>query len=115
MLIFTLPLVSQSMSLHPIEIQRILHDHLILVHGNPFDYSYGWDLESFGQVHDVDLKTSVHGEIFVICIVKVRISFNKSRSGEAQPLPPPRNFAGSSQDYPEEEHPPLTAISLPAS
>ena len=57
---------SEFMSLHPIEIQSILCDRLILVHGNPFDYSYGWDLESFGWVHDVDQKMSVHGEIFVM-------------------------------------------------
>ena len=54
------------MSLHPIEIQSILRDRLILVHGNPSDYSYGWDLESFGQVHNVDRTMSVHGEIIVV-------------------------------------------------
>ena len=54
---------SEFSSLHARDIQRILRERLILVHGNPFDYSYGWNLESFGQLHDVDKKISVHGEI----------------------------------------------------
>jgi hypothetical protein len=54
---------SEFTSLRASEIQNILRDRLVLVHGNPFDYDYGWDLESFGRVHDVDKKTAVHGEI----------------------------------------------------
>jgi hypothetical protein len=57
---------SEFLSLHAKDIQHILRDRLILVHGNPFDYGYGWDLESFGRVHDVDMKTTVHGEIVVL-------------------------------------------------
>jgi hypothetical protein len=44
------------------DVQRILRDRLILVHGNPLDYEYGWDLKSFGQVFDVDERVTVHGE-----------------------------------------------------
>jgi hypothetical protein len=54
---------SEFSKLHARDIQGILRDRLILVHGNVFDYSYGWDLESFGQLHDVDKKVSVLGEI----------------------------------------------------
>lgn len=39
---------SEFSSLHARDIQRILRERIILVHGNPFDYNYGWDLESFG-------------------------------------------------------------------
>jgi hypothetical protein len=53
---------SDFKSLHAKDIQRILRDRLILVHGNPLDYEYGWDLESFGRVYDVDRKLTVQGE-----------------------------------------------------
>jgi hypothetical protein len=52
---------SEFSSLHSRDIQRILRDRAILVHGTPLDYNYGWDLESFGRLHDVDGKTNVHG------------------------------------------------------
>jgi hypothetical protein len=58
---------SEFSSLHAKDIQRILRDRLILVHGNPLDYGYGWDLESLGRVYDVDRKTNVHGECGVFC------------------------------------------------
>ena len=57
---------SEFSSLHARDIQRVLRDRLILVHGNPFDYSYGWDLESFGRVYDVDEKTTIHGETGIL-------------------------------------------------
>ena len=46
-----------------VDVQRILRERLILVHGNPFDYSYGWDLASFGRLYDVDKKTTIQGKI----------------------------------------------------
>ena len=53
------------------DIQRILRDRLILVHGNPLDYEYGWDLESFGRLHDVDGKITVHGENGIVLIQSI--------------------------------------------
>jgi hypothetical protein len=50
--------------LHARDIQKILRQRVILVHGNSFDYDYGWDLESIGRLYDVDKKTTVHGEIW---------------------------------------------------
>ena len=44
------------------DIQKILHQWIILVHGNPIDYNYDWDLESFSRLYDVDKMTTVHGE-----------------------------------------------------
>jgi hypothetical protein len=57
---------SEFLSLDANDIQSILRDRLILVHGNPFDYNYGWDLESIGRVYDVDMETTIHGEIGVL-------------------------------------------------
>jgi hypothetical protein len=45
------------------DIQRILRDRLILVHGNPSDYEYGWNLESFGRLYDVSRNVTVQGEL----------------------------------------------------
>jgi hypothetical protein len=69
-------------SLNARDIQKVLRERLILVHGVPFDYSYGWDLESFGQLYDVDKKVTVHGELRIpfVNAVKIRFSFNTSQS-----------------------------------
>jgi hypothetical protein len=51
------------------------------VHDNPIGYDYGWDLESFGRLYDVDKKINVQGENgfpFVKDIFsKTSISFDK--------------------------------------
>ena len=57
---------SNFASLHAQDIQRILRERLILVHGVPLEYDYGWDLESFGRLYDVDKKTNVHGMILYL-------------------------------------------------
>lgn len=44
------------------EIQRILRNRLILVHDNPIDFEYEWDLKSFARLYDVDDRISVQGE-----------------------------------------------------
>jgi hypothetical protein len=54
---------SEFTGLHAREVQRILRERIILVHGTPSDYNYGWDLESFGRLYDVDRRTTVHGKI----------------------------------------------------
>lgn len=54
---------SEFSRLHARDIQKILRERVILVHGIAFDYQYGWDLESFAQLHDVDKKVSMLGEI----------------------------------------------------
>ena len=38
----------EFLSLTAGDIQKILCQWIILVHGNPIDYDYDWDLESFG-------------------------------------------------------------------
>ena len=50
------------------DIQGILRHRLILVHGNPILSNFGWDLERFGQVHDVDAVTTIHGGIRVLLL-----------------------------------------------
>ena len=52
----------EFLSLTAGDIQKILCQRIILVHGNPIDYDYNWDLESFGQLYDVDKMPTVHGE-----------------------------------------------------
>ena len=77
---------SEFSNLHARDIQGILRDRLILVHGNPIEYDYGWDLESFGQVFDVDMKTTVHGGISFFlkknAFTKTRISGHKFPSSQ---------------------------------
>ena len=64
---------SEFKRLHARDVQKILHKHVILVHGNPLDYSYGWDLDSFGHLYDIDRKMMVHGEI-LICYTKSNLA-----------------------------------------
>jgi hypothetical protein len=58
---------SEFAGMHAREIQSILRERIILVHGTPIDYKYGWDLESFGRLYDVDKKITVQGEIAMFC------------------------------------------------
>ena len=48
--------------LEPVQIQAILRQRAVLVHGHTFDYNYAWDLPSFGRLYDVDKKVSVLGK-----------------------------------------------------
>jgi hypothetical protein len=48
--------------LEPEKIQAILRERLMLVHGHPFEYEYGWNLPSLGRLFDVDKKVSVLGK-----------------------------------------------------
>jgi hypothetical protein len=92
---------SEFSKLHARDVQRILRDRIILVHGNPLDYNYGWDLESFGRVYDVDMQTTVHGGIITLFwkdFTNTRNSFNKIRSSQAFAPPSRWNVAGFTQD-----------------
>jgi hypothetical protein len=53
---------SEFSRLEGADIQGILRERLILVHGHAFDHNYGWDLPSFGRVFDVDKKITVQGK-----------------------------------------------------
>ena len=71
---------SEFSHMHARDIQRILRDRLILVHGNPSNFNYQWDLESFARLYDVDDNTSVQGENGIPSLkpilAKIVISFN---------------------------------------
>lgn len=58
------------------EVQGILRERLILVHGNPLDYDYKWDLKSIGRLYDVDKKTTVHGEMKIFIM---KYNFSETR------------------------------------
>ena len=76
---------SQTSSLH----------RLILVHGNPIDYDYGWDLESFGHIYDVDKTANVHGEF---TRSYVNVFFLKMRFSRIEISSPSRSKMPSSRD-----------------
>jgi hypothetical protein len=112
---------SEFASLHARDIQSILRQRLILVHGVPIDYNYGWDLESMSRLYDVDKKTHIHGEIDVIFVKYVCLKFDSVLSKGDAHDPEPRYHQGTLRDLynltqtlPEDECPPLNAISLPA-
>jgi hypothetical protein len=90
---------SEFSNLHPREVQRILRERLILVHNTPFDYQYGWDLESFGRLHDVDKKITVNGKIGLPflqgALTQTTFSVYKSSSPPARASPLPGHLTGT--------------------
>jgi hypothetical protein len=112
---------SEFLSLHARDIQRILRDRLILVHGNPLNYNYQWDLESFSLLHDVDKKITVHGEI---CFAFINFDLSRLHlvSTHMDPHKPElrhhqatlRQFHQMTTSLSAEDCPPVNAISLSA-
>lgn len=113
---------SEFSKLHARDVQSILRQRIILVHGVPMDYDYRWNLDSFGRVFDVDKKTNVHGENGDSLIKRICLTFSSVMS-KADPLNAEcqfhqgtlRELHGLTQTLSEDECPPLNAISLPAS
>ena len=107
-------------SLDPSCVQRILRERLILVHGNPLDYDYRWDLRSLGRVFDVDKRTHIQGEIFPHSF-KLIMSKLRPVSTMFHPCEPQlrhhqgtlRELHGLTNNLPEDHCPPMNAISLP--
>ena len=101
------------------EVQKLLSKRIILVHGTPIDFRYGWDLESFGRLYDVDKKTTVHGEIIFHLIQWVWLKQAPVSTHFDAHNPELRHHQGTLREFHEitkklaEDCPPLNAISLP--
>jgi hypothetical protein len=102
------------------QILGVLRQRHIIVHGHPFNHKYGWNLETFARLYDIDKITTVNGEI------ELQISCNfTNRSFKAAhrvhlSKPDVRHLQGTLRDlfritttFPSEKCPPLNAISLP--
>ena len=108
-------------SLHPRDIQTILRQRLILVHGVPIDYNYSWDLESIDRLYDVDKTTNIHGSIIVPLVKFVFLKFRSDLSKVHHRLPDQRHHQGTLREFynltktlSTDDCPPINAISLPA-
>lgn len=113
---------SEFSRLRPRDVQRILRERVILVHGNTFDYDYGWDLESFGRLYDVDQKISVQGEVaiafskcFCLKLVSVSTKFDPHEPDTRHQQGTLRDMHKVATTLSTEECPPMNALSLPAS
>jgi hypothetical protein len=88
---------SEFSKLHDKDVQRILRHRLILVHGNPIGYDYGWDLESFARIYDVDKTANVHGEFTRsyahVFSLKMRFSRIEISSTSRSKMPSSRDVA----------------------
>lgn len=60
---------AEYVNLTPQTILGVLRERHILVHSHPFDHQYGWNLDSFARLYDVDKLTTVHGGTNFIPIV----------------------------------------------
>ena len=100
------------------DIQAILRNRTILVHDVPMGYRYGWDLESFGLLYDVDKKTTVQGEIYFVvnnCFSKrfsVSSKFHPHRPDFRHHLGTLRELHEITSNLSIEDCLPLNAISL---
>lgn len=103
------------------EVQKILRDRLILVHGNPLDYGYGWNLKSFGRLHDVDKEVTVHGgfgsfsfHLFWLTLFSVSMYSHPKEADLRLHHGTLREIHTATTGYGKEDCPPLNAISLPS-
>lgn len=112
---------SEFSSLDAMDVQNILRRRIILVHGCPVDYNYGWDLQSFGRIYDVDKNVSVQGGILLlfrnlICFIIFLVSslVHPHKPDLRHHLGTLREFHKMTTPQTGGEFPPINAISLPA-
>ena len=60
---------SEYINLTPQTILGVLRERHIIVHSHPFNHEYGWNLDSFARLYDVDKPTTVHGGANFISVV----------------------------------------------
>lgn len=91
------------------------------MHGHQFNHEYGWNLETFGRLYDVDRLTTVQGERRFTLIVMFLTSCFTAAHYVHPSRPEVRQFQGSLRElfditttYPTDSCPPLNAISLPS-
>jgi hypothetical protein len=112
---------SEYLRLTPQQILGVFRDRNIIVHGHPFNHEYGWNLETFGRLYDIDKLTTVQGERRFTLIVMLLTWCFKAAHYVHSSRPEVRQFQGSLRDlfeitttYPTDSCPPLNAISLPS-
>lgn len=72
---------SEYINLTPQQILGVFRERHILIHGHPFDHEYGWNLESFARLYDVDRPTTVHGEMNFKSIIIILTTVSKLLTG----------------------------------
>jgi hypothetical protein len=99
----------------------VLHKRHIIVHSHPFDHQYGWNLDSFACLYNIDKLTTVHGEANFILIVILLTAMLEAALYMHPSRPDTWHFQGTLHDlfeitttFPAECCPPLNAIFLPA-
>jgi hypothetical protein len=86
------------------------------------DDQYGWNLDTFANLYDVDKLTTVHGKIKFMSIIMLLTTIAKAAHYTDPSRPEVRHFQGTLRDlyeittkFPADKCPVLNAISLPAS
>ena len=74
---------SEFSRLEAADVQGILRERLILVHGHPLDHNYGWDLPSLGRVYDVEKKITVLGRCLFSFLTSCAVNFSSFLSGKS--------------------------------
>ena len=112
---------SEYINLTPQTILGVLRERHIIVHDHPFADQYGWNLDSFARLYDVDKITTVHGEEMFISIVILLTTISKAAHYTHPSRPELRHFQGTLRELyeitttlPVDRCPPLNAIALPS-
>jgi hypothetical protein len=99
----------------------VLHERHIIVHSHPFNHQYGWNLDSFAHLYNIDKLTTVHGEANFIPIVILPTAMLEAAPYMHPSRPDTWNFQGTLHNlfeitttFPAERCPLLNTISLPA-
>jgi hypothetical protein len=99
----------------------VLHERHIIVHSHPFDHQYGWNLDSFARLYDVDKLTTVHDEANFILIVILLTAMLEAAPYMHPSRPDTQHFQKTLRDlfeitttFPAKCCPSLNTIFLPA-
>lgn len=65
------------------DVQGILRERLILVHGHPLDHDYRWDLPSLGRIYDVEKKITLLGRCFFSFLNSCAVTLSSFLSPES--------------------------------
>jgi hypothetical protein len=98
----------------------VLCERHIIAHSHSFDHQYGWNLDSFAHLYDVNKLTTVYGEANFIPIIILLTAMLEAAPYTHPSRPDTWHFQGTLCDlfeitttFPAKRCSPLNAISLP--
>ena len=112
---------SEYINWTPQTVPGVLPKRHIIVHSHPFDHQYGWNLDGFAHLYNINKIMTVYSEANFIPIIILLTAILEAAPYTHPSRPDVHHFQGALHDFfeitttfPAERCPPLNAISLPA-